>query len=66
METDFSDSEACVENDPMAHVENDPKVNDNSVDENPTNESCESISETIDDNNVIIATSFNTCTETCR
>ena len=35
---------------------NDPKVNDNSVDENPGNELCESTtgSETIDENNVIL------------
>ena len=28
-----------MENEPMVHVENDPKVNDNSVDENPANKS---------------------------
>ena len=56
MRTDVPDPETRVENEPMGHVENDPKVNDNSVDENPANEPCESTthSETIDENNVIL------------
>ena len=54
--TDVSDSETRVENEPMEHVKNDPKVNDNSVNKNPPNELCESTtsSETIDENNVIL------------
>ena len=54
--TNVPDPELHAENKSMVHVENDPKVNDNSVDENPANESCESTtgSETIDENNVIL------------
>ena len=49
METDVPGSETRVENEPIVPVENDPEVNDNSVVENPANESCESTtgSETI-------------------
>ena len=67
VETDVPGSEKCVEHEPMVHVENGPEVNDNSVVENPANESCESTtgSETINENGYIAAP-FNTCTETSR
>ena len=67
--TDVSDSVARVKNKPMVHVKNNPKVGlcDNSVDENSAKELCESSSETIDENNVILPRRpFNTCTETSR
>ena len=56
VETDVPGSETRVENKPMVHFENDPEEKDNSVVENPANESCESTtgSETINENDVIL------------
>ena len=50
----------------MVHVKNDPKVNNKSVGENPANESSESISETIDENNLILPRHSPRATETRR
>ena len=56
MRTDVPDSGTHVKNEPMVHVENEPKGNDNFDDQNPANQSYESItgSETIEENNVIL------------
>ena len=48
------DPEACVKNKPMVYVENNPKINDSSVDDSPENETRESICETIDKNNEML------------
>ena len=54
--TDVPSTEIRVENEPMVHIRNEPKVNENSALKNPANESCESttLSETIDENDAIL------------
>ena len=56
VESDVPGSETRVENEPMVHVKNDPEVNDNTVVENPANESCESTtgSQNVNENDVIL------------